>query len=149
MKLTNKRKVAFGVVGAIAAGALAYAFWTGTGSGSGSGTAGTGGTVTITGTVASGIAPGTNKAVSFTAANSTGAPIQVSTVHLVSVVADVGHSGCTVADLTMSDVTVNHEVPAGAISEALGTNGSLVYTDTAVNQDACKGATLTLTLSST
>jgi hypothetical protein len=148
MRVTKKRKVALGVVALIAVGAVAYAYWTGTGSGSGTGTAGTSGTVTITGTVAPGISPATSKSVSFTAANSSSSPIQVTTVHLVSVAADAGHSGCTIADFTMADVTENHEVPAGATADSLPSNGSLAYADTGVNQDACKNATLTLTLSS-
>jgi hypothetical protein len=48
----------------------------------------------------------------------------------------------------MADVTEAHEVPAGATVEPLPNNGSLVYANTAVSQDNCKGATLTLTLSS-
>jgi hypothetical protein len=48
----------------------------------------------------------------------------------------------------MADVTENHQVPAEATAEALPTHGSLVYANTAVSQDNCKGATLTLTLSS-
>jgi len=149
MRFTKRRTIAVGTIAAIAIAGLAYAYWTGTGSGTGTGTAGTSGTVTITGTVASGIAPGTNRSVSFTAANPSTSPIRVTTVHLESVAADAGHSGCTTADFTMADVTENHQVPAGATVEPLPTNGSLVYANTAVNQDACKNATLTLTLSST
>jgi hypothetical protein len=48
----------------------------------------------------------------------------------------------------MADVTENHQVPAEATAEALPNNGSLVFANTSVSQDACKGATLTLTLSS-
>ena len=148
-RFINKRtKVVLGIVAALAVAGAAFAYWTGTGSGTGSGTVGTNGTVTLTGTVASGIAPGTSKSVSFTAANSSTSPIRVTTVHLDSVAADGAHSGCVTADFTMADVTENHQVPAGATAEALPTNGSLVYANTAVNQDACKGATLTLTLSS-
>jgi hypothetical protein len=44
--------------------------------------------------------------------------------------------------------TENHQVPGNATVEPLPTNGSLVYAETGVNQDACKSATLTLTLSS-
>jgi hypothetical protein len=148
MRFTRNRKIAVGVVSLVAVAGLAYGYWTGTGSGTGTGTAGTSGTATITGTIASGVAPGENRAVSFTAANASGSPIQVSTVHVVSIAADSGHASCTTADLTMADVTENHQVPAGATVEPLPTNGSLVYANTAVNQDACKGATLTLTLSS-
>jgi hypothetical protein len=140
--------IGLGTVALVAVAGLSYAYWTGTGSGTGTGAVGTSGTSTITGTVASGIAPGTNKAVSFTAANATASPIRVTTVHLESVAVDAGHVGCTVADFTMADVTQNHQVPAGATVEALPTNGSLVFANTGVSQDACKGATLTLTLSS-
>jgi hypothetical protein len=69
-------------------------------------------------------------------------------VHVESIAADSGHASCATADFTMADVTENHQVPAGATADALPNNGSLVYANTAVNQDACKGATLTLTLSS-
>ena len=148
MRFTRKRRISLGAVALVAIAGLAYAYWTGTGSGTGTGTAGTGGTVTITGTVAPGIAPGTNRAVSFTAANPSTSPIQVTTVHLESVAADAEHATCTTADFTMVDVTENHEVPAGATVEPLPTDGSLVYANTEVSQDACKGATLTLTLSS-
>jgi hypothetical protein len=148
MRFTRKRKVAAGAVALVAVAGLAYGYWTGTGSGTGTGTVGSAGTATITGTVASGIAPGENRAVSFTAANSTGSPIYVSTVHLENITADSGHASCDTDDLTMANVTENHQVPANATADALPTNGSLVYANTAVNQDACKGATLTLTLSS-
>jgi hypothetical protein len=49
----------------------------------------------------------------------------------------------------MADVTESHQVPGNATAESLPTNGSLAYAETGINQDACKGATLTLTLSST
>jgi hypothetical protein len=146
---TKKRViVVLGLVGAMAIAGVAVAYWTGGGSGSGSAGVGTSGSVTLTGTVSPGISPGTSKPVSFTAANATTSPIRVTTVHLDSVAVDAGHSTCVTADFTMADVTENHQVPAGATVEPLPTNGSLVYANTAVNQDACKNATLTLTLSS-
>jgi hypothetical protein len=126
----------------------AFAFWSGGGSGSGSGTAGSGGTVTLTGVVGAGSAPGVSVPVTFKAANATTSPIRVASVHLVSITADAGHSGCVTADFTMADVAQGFEVPAGSTASGLPTNGSLAYADTAVSQDACKGATLTLTLSS-
>jgi hypothetical protein len=135
-------------VALVAVAGLAFAYWTGSGTGSGTGTAGSGGTATLTGTVAGGLAPGTARAVSFTAANSSDADIQITTVHLDGITVDAGHAACEVADMTMADVTEEHEVPAGATAEALPVDGSLVYANTGLNQDACKGATLTLTLSS-
>lgn len=134
-----------GVVVLVAVGA-ALAYWTGTGSGSGAATVGTSGSVTLTAAVTDGIAPGLSVPVSFTAANPGDSAIQVTTVHLASVAADAEHGSCVTADFTMEDVTQNHEVPAGATAEDLPSDGTLVYANTAVSQDACKGATLTLTL---
>ena len=145
------RKKAFAplvALGVVAIAAIAFAFWTGSGSGSGGGEVGTSGAVTLTGSVAPGISPGTSEAVSFTAANPSDSPVQVTSVQLVSVSADVGHAACETDDFSMVNVTQNHQVPAGATVEALPNNGSLVYANTGVNQDACKGATLTLTLTS-
>jgi hypothetical protein len=147
--LTRKRAIAaIGAAAAVAITAFAVAYWTGGGSGSGSAAVGTVSSVTLTGTVAPGSAPGTAEPVSFTAANSSKSPIQVTKVHLVSVAVDSEHAACATADFSMADVTQSHQVPAEATAEALPNNGSLVYANTAVSQDACKGATLTLTLSS-
>jgi len=147
-RITKKSRVLIAIVVSLAVAGGAYAYWTGGGSGSGEAVVGTSGAVTLTATVPDGIQPGTNEAVSFTAANATDSPIFVTTVHLVSVAPDGGHAACETDDFTMADVTESHQVPAGATAEALPVDGSLVYANTAVNQDACKGATLTLTLTS-
>jgi hypothetical protein len=146
----NKKRAFAILVGltAVAIAAVAVAFWSGTGTGTGTATVGESGAVTLTGTVAPGIAPGTAEAVAFTAANPSESPVQVGAVHLVGVAVDGAHAGCEVADFTMADVTENHQVPAEATVEALPDEGSLVYANTGVSQDACKGATLTLTLTS-
>ncbi|MDX6586696.1 MAG: hypothetical protein QOI31_1169 [Solirubrobacterales bacterium] len=149
MAMLKRRMITLGTIATLAIAALAYAYWTGTGTGSGTAVVADGGTVLVTGTVAPGTQPGTSSGVSFTAANATEAPIRITDVHLVSIATDGAHSACDIDDLSMEDVTQNHDVPAGATSEALPNDGSLVYVNTAVNQDACKGATLTLTLSST
>jgi len=147
--LTRKKAVAaLGIVAALAITALAVAYWTGGGSGSGSAAVGTNGSVVLTGTVTPGSAPGTAEPVSFTAANASESPIQVTKVHLVGIAVDGANATCETADFTMADVTEAHQVPAGATAEPLPNEGSLVYANTAVSQDACKGATLTLTLSS-
>jgi len=147
--LKNRKWLAalLGIVILAGAGAAA-AFWSGSGTGTGSGTAGTGGTVTLTGVVAPGTGPGVTVPVTFKAANATTSPIRVASVHLVSVAVDAGHSACVTSDFTMPDVTQGFEVPAGATAAGLPTNGQLAYADSAVSQDACKGATITLTLSS-
>lgn len=157
---TRKRLTALAVVVAVlGVSVAAVAFFTGGGSGSGTATVGTGGAVTLTATVTPGITPGPGGAepVSFTAANPSSAPIAVTTVHLASVTVDSAHATCIPAaspfgDFSMADVTEGtgngQEVAAGATAQALPTGGSLVMADTTSNQDACKGATLTLNLTS-
>jgi hypothetical protein len=148
--LLSRKKLAIplGLVAMAIAATAAFAYWTGGGSGSGSAAVGTAGSVVLTGTVTPGSAPGTAEPVSFTAANASASPVQVTTVHLVSIAVDSPHAACKTADFTMADVTEAHQVPAGATAEELPTKGSLVYANTSENQDACKGATLTLTLAS-
>jgi len=48
----------------------------------------------------------------------------------------------------MPDVTSNTVVSAGATGQALSGTGTLSYANTTSNQDACKGASLTLNLTS-
>jgi len=148
MKNRKSVMLVFGAIALVAIAGSAFAYWTGSGSGSGAGTAGTSSTVTLVGTVGAGLAPGTSVPVTFTSGNADTSPIRVTTVHLDGISVDGGHAACETDDLSMADVTQNHQVPAGATTEALPVNGSLVYANTAVNQDACQGATLTLTLSS-
>jgi hypothetical protein len=145
----KKRTLALAVVAVLAVAGAAIAYWSTTGSGSGSGSvASSNGTITLHGTINSALTPGGNSSVSFTADNAGSSSLQVGTVHMDSVSADSGHSSCVVADFTMPDVAENQTVAAGASGTALTSDGTLSMADTAVNQDACKGATLTLSLSS-
>jgi len=137
------------VVATVAITAVAVAYWTGIGSGTAPGTASSGGTISLGGSFPAGIAPGLSSTVSFTATNATTSAIQVGTVSLVSIAADAGHSSCAVADLTMPSVIENQSIAAGATAVALTNTGTVSMANTAVNQDACKGATFTLTLSNT
>jgi hypothetical protein len=50
-------------------------------------------------------------------------------------------------DFTMADIVVNKVFSPGN-AQAVTPNGSLTMNETGVNQDACQGATLTLTLKS-
>ncbi len=145
---SRKRLTAAGVVVVLATAGSAFAFWTGSGGGAGSAAVGTSGTITLSATFDAGIAPGTSGPVAFTAANPSGSPITVGTVSLVGVTVDAGHVACETADFSMAAVAQAYEVPANATSEPLPNGGTLVFANTANNQDACKGATLTLQLSS-
>jgi hypothetical protein len=138
--------VALSVVGSGAA----YAYWTGAGSGSGSAAvASSAGTVTLTATVAGpAIIPGATRAVTFKGSNAGTSNLTVGTIHLDSITVDTPHAACAVADFSMADVTSGTVVAAGTTDVTLTGTGSLVFEDTLVNQNACKGAALTLHLSS-
>ena len=69
--MRHKKLSALVVVAVLGIAGAAFAYWTSTGGGTGSATVGTSGSVTITATVASGIVPGSSRAVTFTAANAT------------------------------------------------------------------------------
>ena len=147
MRRFNKRGLAaFGVGVIVLAGAGAgFAYWTQGGTGGGSGTVGTTGTITLTGSFDSAMLyPGGSVPVALTAANSGTSDVMVGTV---SAVITTSVAGCLPADFSMPAVTQNTSVAGGATAPLTG--GTLSMANTAVNQDACKGATVTLALSST
>jgi hypothetical protein len=144
-----RKKRALGVLSAIAVLAvagIAVAYWTTTGSGSGTGkVAATNGTLALHGSITNDLTPGSTSAVTFTADNTGTSSLQVGTVKAV---VSTDKVGCEVADFTIADTEENQVIPAGKSGVALTKNGSITMADTAVSQDACKGATITLTLSS-
>lgn len=129
---------------------VAYAYWTGSGSGSATATAASGGTVSITGTTASGLAPGTSKTVTFTATNATEAAIKIGTISDTAIASNSVGCDALIADFSMADVAANQIIPANTTNHPVTATGSLAYAYSAtVNQDACKGAVITLTLTAT
>ena len=132
----------------------AFAFFTSTGTGTGTGHTGTAtNDITVVGTETVPVFPGGPAGpVSFTASNSASVPEQLSTIHLASYAVDSTHvtAGCTAAFgvYTMADVPVtvaDGKILAHATNQVLTDAGSLFMTDTLTNQNACEGATLTLT----
>lgn len=133
---------------AVASAGAAFAYWTTSGAGSGSATsASANGVVTLAASFAGGITPGATENVAITAGNAGTSNLYVGTVTLASVTVDAAHGGCGVADFTMPDVVSNTVIPAGASATSVGT-GSLSFANTGANQDACKGAIVTLHLTS-
>jgi hypothetical protein len=148
-KFGKKRVLALATVAALAVAGIAYAYWTTTGSGTGSGSvASSNGTLTLHGTAATALTPAGTSSVTFTADNPGTSSLQVGTVHLVNVTTDAAHSGCVVADFTMPDVVEGDVIAAGTSGTALTHDGTITMADTSANQDACKGAPLTLHLTS-
>jgi hypothetical protein len=148
-RFKGRRKIAvLALLALLAIGGSAYAYFTTTGSGTGSATVGTASAVTLHGTVATALYPGTSSTVNFTVDNPSSGSQHVQTIHLVSVAADSGHSGCVVADFTMPDVTANQTFATGT-AQTVTQTGTLSMANTGISQDACQGATLTLSLTST
>ena len=89
-----------------------------------------------------GLTPGSSTPVTVTVSNPNTYSVGVSTVSAVITTSD---AGCLPADFTFAATVLNTTIAAlGSTSFAQ----DLVFADTAVNQDACKGATVTLTFSS-
>lgn len=149
--LIKKRTAAIlGAVAVLAVAGIAIAYWTTTGSGSGSGAVATSnGTLVLHGTIADELTPGASSAVSFTADNANSSSEQVGTVHAV-VSIDEAHAtkGCLASDFTIADTEENQVIAAKASGVALAHGGSIAMADTPANQDACKGASISLALTS-
>jgi hypothetical protein len=136
------------VVIVVASAGTAFAYWTHAGGGSGTAAVGTSGAIALVATVPSGIVPGGTAPVAFTVSNAGTAPVKVGTVHLAGITVDAAHSTCVTADFTMPDVVEAQSVPPGASAQALANGGTMTFANTAIVQDACKLATLTLALTS-
>jgi hypothetical protein len=149
-KLNKKIAVVAAAAAVVAIGAgTAYAYWTTTGSGTGSATnASSNGTIVLHAAFANGLTPGASETVTYTADNTNSSSLYVGTI-TPTVSIDAAHvtAGCLVGDFTIPATTSNTTVPANTSAFAVGT-GTLSFADTAANQDGCKGAVVTLTLSS-
>jgi hypothetical protein len=146
-----KKRVLVGLsIAILALAGVAVAYWTTTGSGSGSGSvASSNGTLALHGSITSALTPGGSSPVTFTADNAGSSSLRVGTVHAV-VTIDEAHAeaGCKASDFTINDTVENQTIAAHAEGVALTTNGSISMVDAEYDQSACKGATISLALSS-
>jgi hypothetical protein len=150
--LTKKRALtAVAGVCVLAIAASAYAYFTTTGSGTATATVGTSSTVTLKGTVTGNLYPGSSSPVALTVDNPSSGKQRVGTISLEKITPDAGHATCSVVitggnpDFTMAEVVVNKTYATGN-NQTVTPGGTLAMNDTGVSQDACQGATLTLTL---
>ena len=149
--IKNKRALTvLGAIAVLAVAGIAVAFWTASGSGSGTGTvASSNGELVLHGSIAPGLTPGGEEAVSFTADNTNSSSLQVGTVKaVVSIDEEHAEAGCKASDFSIADTVENQTIPAKTTGVALSNDGSITMTDSAENQDGCKGAEITLTLTS-
>lgn len=145
---TRRAKVLGVAMAAMAIAAVAaFAYWTTSGSGSGTATAGSAnGTLTLHASGWAGITPGGSKTVSFTADNLGTSDLRLGTISGTVTTSD---PACKATDFSMPDVVANQTIPAGSSALAVTQTGTLSFQNDAVNsQDACKGATITITLTS-
>ena len=158
MRINKKLAVAASVTGILALGAgTAVAYWTTGGTGSGEGTAASSVTdVNVTLSIADGIVPGGSSNVSIKVAN----PNPKTSVYFNDIVQkgavafDDEHLGCSAADFSFASLedlnkTLAPNDDAAGGSDEFTTTGALSMANTAVSQDACKGAKITLTLQAT
>ena len=140
----SKKTVAALTAALLIVGGGAYAYWTTTSGGTGAApNASSNGSLTLTATFPTGLTPGASATVTYTADNPGTSSLRVGTIsHVVS----TSNALCLPADFTIANVVSNTTVPAGSDDFAIAGTGTLAFADTAINQDACKGATVTLTL---
>jgi len=156
-KMTKKNKIA--AVAASAAlvavgGGAAYAYWSTNGAGTGTAAAATGtSNVTINVTVDPGVTPGgAPKTITYTATNpnSSSSPVTLANPQVTA----TNKTGCLPGWFTATvpsdanGVATTTTVAGNAPAAALGT-GTLTMADLAdTDQNACKGATVTVTVDS-
>jgi hypothetical protein len=150
-KMTKKNRV-LAAAGALAlvvgGGGAAYAYWTTTGSGTGTATnSAGGGTVKLYANFTNGLKPGDSRPVTYTADNAD--PKTSTQVGVLS--ADVTSTSIAGCDTDWFDVTAdtsNTTVAANSTGTSVG-SGTLTFNDSAtVDQSACKGAIVTITVGS-
>lgn len=132
----------------LAVAGAAFAYWTA--GGTGTGTADTGTTTPLTAnqtSVLTDMYPGdTAQTLSGDFDNPNDGPVYVTSVTAAITGVAGGDGVCTAADYTLASpiMLVGAEVPAGT-GVGSWTGATIQFNNTALNQDGCKGATVTLT----
>jgi hypothetical protein len=149
-KLSRKGLVVVTALVLVAAAGVAYAFWSTTGSGTGSASTGnvTAITVNQTSTV-SGLAPGLPaQALSGNFDNPNSGPVYVTSV--TATVTGTDKAGCTASDYTISGspATVGAQVASGSGVGSWSGITIAFNNKPSTNQDACKGATVSISYTS-
>ncbi|MCO4251631.1 hypothetical protein [Pseudarthrobacter raffinosi] len=149
-KMTKKNKIlaAAGALALVAGGGgAAYAYWTTTGDGSGyaANSAG-GGTVTLHAAFDRGLTPGDFRTVTYTADNAD--PNTSTRVGELTATVTTDKEGCLAVWFPVTAVTDDALVAAHSSGTTVGT-GRLDFTDLPdTDQEACKGAIVTITVGS-
>jgi hypothetical protein len=159
--LTKKRVILLAALAAAAIAAVAgYAYWTNGGSGSGTATAGTAdNNIVLSATGWAGIKPGQTKNVDITVDNTANSyssyvkDVKLDPAH-AGVEADgtqdgidTGNASCLSSDFSYNQTAPNIDATVAASgSQTFNGAASLTFANTALNQDACQGASVKLYL---
>lgn len=145
-KKSKRLSVSLGMflVFALAAGG-AYAYWTNNGTGTGSAATDNpaAGQLSVSGTPVSGLAPGV-AAQTLAGSITNNGTNSFTVTGLSAAITNVSAAGCDATDYTLVQ-------PAGVSGSLAATasmpfsSGSIAFNNKATNQDACKGATVTIT----
>ena len=155
--LTSKKRFLLGVAAALVVATAAFAYWTTGGSGGGEGdVAGAAtGTITLDGAIDDAdFRPGHTSPVSLTASNTdeeTDLRVQSTTITGIEVTDEgTAHDGCLEAWFSGygDPVTQDQTIAAGAEDVPLDDPHRITFDNADANQDECKGATVTFTLTS-
>jgi hypothetical protein len=152
-KLTKKR-AALVAVFTLALAGTAFAFWSAGGSGSGSGSVANPGaqnvTVNQTSTVSNLVPGGPAGSLSGDFTNGNTNAVKVTSVSITGHTVDATHlaAGCTADNFeTGGTITVPNGDVAASSTGGSWTGGTVALKNTSSNQDACKGATVTVSYS--
>jgi hypothetical protein len=144
---SKRRSIAAGIllVLALAAGG-AYAYWTNSGGGSGTATTASpsGSQLSATNTSVSGLAPGAGSK-SFTVNITNADPTNSYSATSLSAVVTTNQPGCDSTDYSVTLPTIGSPLAVAGGATVSAGSGSIDFINKATNQDACKGATVTLT----
>lgn len=161
-----------GVVASLAVAGGAFAYFTASGSGTGTATVGASANLTIHGTSASTLYPGTSSTVSFTVDNPSSGHQQLGTIHLASIKAcpagdswtgsacsnggaeittcesvETGASDTNASNFWMPDVLANQQFGNGN-GQTVTATGTLTMNNLSSSQNSCQNASLTLNFTS-
>jgi hypothetical protein len=133
------------VILAVSVGGVAYAYFTSTGSGTGNGTVNSSSPWVLTSSAITGLGPGlAAQNIVGSATNTLGQKQYIGTV--TPSVSSTSNVGCTSADFTLTNGTINSDTVSGATGLNFGT---IAFNDRpGVNQNACEGVTVNLAFSS-
>jgi hypothetical protein len=141
----RKRSIALALVAVLAISAGAVAYWTTGGSGTGTASTDTTSNVTFTQTsTPSGMYPGgPTKPLDFTITNPGTSAVKISKVAVS--VDSVSPAGCANSNYIIGNpsVTVGQTIAPGVTTSTI-TGANIKLDETGVNQDVCKGATVTV-----